>query len=216
MLFHWKRVGPLDNNVVVLSDDAETEAMLVDPAWGSDSLADWVASLGLPVKYIVDTHGHFDHSFHNALYRELTGAELLYHEDDAFMLERQGEISRMWGAQAPDSPPADRGLRGMKSLALGREEIRLFHCPGHSPGSICLYTPGADEGRGLLLSGDVLFRRSIGRSDLPGGDQDVLLRSIREQLFTLPEETLVLPGHGEFTRIGEEKEENPFLTGGFF
>jgi glyoxylase-like metal-dependent hydrolase (beta-lactamase superfamily II) len=216
MQFHTRRVGPLENNVIVLTDDAGTEAMLVDPAWGSEILTGWARDIGVSIKFIVDTHGHFDHSFHNALWRENTGAKLLYHQDDEFMLARQSEAARMWGAEAPDSPPADQGLRGVKALKLGREEIALFHCPGHSPGSVCLYTPDAHEGHGLLLSGDVLFRRSIGRTDLPGGDYGTLLRSIRERLLTLPEETLVIPGHGEHTRIGEEKEENHFLTGGYF
>lgn len=224
MKIHFRRVGPLDNNVFVLTDDEEREALIVDPAWGSEALVPWARGSARTIAAILDTHGHFDHTYENARFREQTDAPLLHHRDDSDWVENQSRQGEMFGVAVPDSPRADAYVKDGEVLRVGQEEVTLIHCPGHTRGSVCVYAPSAtlaadDEGaapRPAVLTGDVLFRGSIGRTDLPGGSLPVLLDSIRARLLTLPDDTLVLPGHGDFSTVGEEREHNPFLTGRYF
>jgi glyoxylase-like metal-dependent hydrolase (beta-lactamase superfamily II) len=230
---YTRQVGPLQNNVFVVTDDEGREGILVDPAWGSDALEGWVKGIGCDILAILDTHGHFDHCFENALYRRLTGAKLVIHRDDNAWLEQQGKQGTACGVEAPESPPADENVRDAQVIKLGGEEAHVFHCPGHTEGSTCLYVPAAvvagnssmadtsekPEARSpapAVLTGDALFRRSIGRTDLPGGDFSTLIKSIHSKILTLPDETLVLPGHNDFSTVGEERQTNPFLTGKHF
>ena len=229
MKIYTQQVGPLQNNVFVVTDDKGREGILVDPAWGSDALESWVKGIGCNILAILDTHGHFDHCFENALYRRLTGAKLLIHRDDDAWLEQQGRQGKVWGVEAPESPPADENVRDAQVLKLDGEEAHVFHCPGHTEGSACLYLPAAvvagdstmadasekpatQNPAPAVLTGDALFRGSIGRTDMPGGDFPTLIKSIRSKILTLPDNTLVLPGHNDFSTVGEERQANPFLT----
>ena len=215
-------------NAFVITDDDETSAIFVDPGWGSERILEWAQDIGTPIERIVDTHGHFDHCFQNALFKEHTGAELLIHKDDEVFLERQVETGRKWGAHVPPSPVPDGYLTDGEELKLGKEKLTVMHCPGHSPGSVCLHIEdgetgdmGASEipggrGRGpMVITGDVIFAGSIGRTDFPGGDFPTLIRSIKTRLMTLAPETRLFPGHNEFTTVEIEARSNPFVTGDY-
>lgn len=164
-----------------------------------------VKELDLTPELVVDSHGHFDHIGGNAGLVERTGAELLIHGDDLAFLREAGVHAEHWGMEFTASPEPDRLLTGGESLAVGELAFEVIHTPGHSPGGISLYMPGH------LFTGDALFEGSIGRTDLPGGDYATLIRSIRERLLILPDDTVVHPGHGPESTIGRERSGNPFL-----
>mgnify|MGYP001332712348 CR=1 FL=1 len=161
----------------------------------------------LRVKYIVNTHGHFDHVGANRAMKEATGAELLIHGMDADLFQTAEEHASLFGLTTTVSPEPDRLLEEDDVIKVGELSFKVIHVPGHSPGSICLYSPGH------LFVGDVLFAGSIGRTDLPGGDHQGLLDGIRQKLFLLPDATLVHTGHGPDTTLGEEQKTNPFVGG---
>lgn len=198
-------VGPLDNNTYVIYCEATKKAAIVDPSLESEPIWDWIVQQGLTLEYVVNTHGHFDHTYHNAYFIERSGAKLLIHEADLPLLEALVPSAARFGLRAQPSPPPDAFLADGQIFSLGELSFDVFFTPGHSPGHIVLYTPGA------VIAGDTLFRESIGRTDLPGASFRELERSIKERLFTLPEETEVLPGHGPTTTIGHERVYNPFV-----
>ncbi len=182
-------VGVLGTNCYLVSDPESREMLVIDPGAEAERILAAIRAGGVKVAAIVNTHGHWDHIGANGEVKEATGAPLLIHEADAGIT----------------SPPADRLLHGEEELPLGRFKLRVIHTPGHSPGSICLYLPG------VLFSGDTLFAESVGRTDLPGGSLSQLVSSIREKLFVLPDETVVHPGHGPSTTVGEERSLNPYV-----
>ena len=160
-----------------------------------------------PVK-LINTHCHFDHVFGNAFVKDKYGLELGIHELEVPVLEMAPVVVNMYGMPPMQaSPPADYFIDEGDVIELGDARLEVLLCPGHSPGSLCFY----NRGEGYIIAGDVLFHRSIGRTDLPGGDHKTLLKSIRRKLLPLPDEVRVYPGHGEATTIGEERRENPFL-----
>lgn len=201
--------GLVDTNCYLLACPDSRKAMIIDP--GAFNGGEIKAILGLisqhdlKLQYILNTHGHIDHTAGNEQIKKATEAELLIHSSDAGMIE-SGTMngSFMFGKEVV-SPPADRKLEDGEQIELGRLTIKVLHTPGHTPGCICLYVEGT------LFSGDTLFAGSVGRTDLPGGDEKALIRSIKEKLLNLPDETVVRPGHGPRTTIGAEREENPFL-----
>ncbi|MBI2371292.1 MAG: MBL fold metallo-hydrolase [Deltaproteobacteria bacterium] len=209
MQLHTFVHGPFENNVYVLVDEATREGLLIDPAPESEPVLDFVAREAIAVRRIVNTHAHIDHAFHDALYRERTGGLLTLHKDDVWLLKELPRHAAWFGLFAKDPPEPDHLLQGGEVLEVGGISLSVLHTPGHTPGGICLYV--ASEG--VLFSGDTLFARSIGRTDLPGGDTRALLASIRQKLFTLPDDTVVYPGHGPQTTIADEKHYNPFLKG---
>ncbi len=200
-------IGPLETNAYLVVDERSRQALLIDPGLESEGIYDVICAEGLTLSSIVNTHGHFDHVCGNAFFRAKTGAPVLIHREDAVIMQRAAEQARAFGFQVAPPPPPDRLLDEGDEVVMGGTRMRILHTPGHTPGGICLY------GEGVVLVGDALFAGSIGRTDLPGGSHEVLLASIRTKLLSLPDDTVVYPGHGPPTTIGAERTHNPFLTG---
>jgi glyoxylase-like metal-dependent hydrolase (beta-lactamase superfamily II) len=203
--------GPfLTNGYLLLEDGGET-CIFVDPGLECEEVLDGIVGRGLRVSAIVNTHGHVDHAYGNAAAIDRLGAPLLAHEADLPLLERMPDQAGLFGFDAPASPKPDRFLADGDTLDLGAETLRVLHTPGHSPGGICLVSEaGAPP---VAVVGDTIFAGSIGRTDLWGGDFELLARSIREKLYVLPDETVLLPGHGPETLVGRERATNPFVRG---
>lgn len=201
------KTGPLDNNVYVIVDQAAASCVVVDPGPQSQHILAALQERGLSIERIVNTHGHWDHVDGNGLFQRASGAPIYRHPLDEQFALFANVAAAMWGFEAEASPPADHPLEEGDVFEFGGHRFTVLHVPGHSPGSVCLYEAG------LLIGGDVLFRGSIGRTDIPGGSLPQLLAGIREKLMPLPDETRVLPGHGPETTIGVERRSNPFLGG---
>lgn len=209
-------VGMLQCNCSIIGDPETREALVVDPGDEAGRILQILAKHALTVKAIVSTHAHIDHVGGLRKMQQATGAPVLMHGDD-MELYRHLDIQAAWiGMRTPDPVSIDKFLREGDTLRWGRFEANVFHTPGHTPGSISLYlTPKKEENAGVdagkLLAGDTLFAGSIGRTDLPGGSLEKILRSIHQKLLILPDETIVYPGHGAVTTIGQERAANPFL-----
>ncbi len=197
-------LGRLQTNCYVLA--SQGEALVVDPGDEAPRILRYVDDLRAKLKTIVATHTHFDHVLGVSQLKTQTKAPFLIHKDDLEILESMQERVRMFlNLKVPPPPTADGFLKDGDSLHFGDETLRVIHTPGHSPGSISL------AGRGYVFTGDALFNQSIGRTDLPGGNSETLLNSIKTKLFALEDETMVYPGHGPETSIGDEKLANPFV-----
>jgi hydroxyacylglutathione hydrolase len=201
-------VGLIQTNCYVVGCEQTREGIVVDPGGDPERILAAVERHGLAVKYVLNTHAHFDHTDANGAIVEATGAPLAIHPRELPLLRMSGGAA-LFGLQADPSPPPDLELHGGEELQVGTLCFQVLYTPGHTPGHVCFYEP--DEG--ALFDGDVLFYRGIGRTDLPGGSWQQLLRSIRDVLFALPDETVVYSGHGPATTIGEEKRLNPWLKG---
>lgn len=202
-------VGPLQCNCSVFGDEQTREAMVVDPG---DDIAGILGILdrhGLKLKAIVITHAHIDHIGGAHQLQQATGAPVYMNANDSALADMM-EMQASWlGVPTPERVAIDTEARDGDSLTVGATEFHVLHTPGHTPGSISLWIPSESK----LVAGDTLFRDSIGRTDLPGGNFHQEIASIRDKLLTLPEETQVIPGHGSNTTIFREKELNPFLCG---
>ena len=203
-------LGPLHTNCYVLACTTTNQAAVIDPAWDGRGIHLRIQQQGWTVSHILLTHTHFDHVGGLAELKELTGAPIYVHADAVPMLERAPAAAAMWGFTVDPPPPADEFLNEGTSLTVGELRADVLFTPGHAPGHVCFHLPEHH----VLFDGDVLFQGSIGRTDLPGGDFDLLMTSIRDKLLTLPDETAVLSGHGQATTIGEERWHNPFIVGG--
>ncbi|HVF12821.1 MAG TPA: MBL fold metallo-hydrolase [Actinomycetota bacterium] len=207
-IFEHMVVGPLQCNCYIVGDDQTKEAIVIDPGEDADRIVVALASHELKVKAIVATHAHFDHILGADLLRQSTGAPFYIHSQDQPLLEWVGPSMVIFlGVQGVQAPETDGTLDDGDQLSAGSVKLEVLHTPGHSPGSICLLAP--DQ---VLFSGDTLFAQGIGRTDLPGGDSDQLLTSIKQRLFALGE-VPVLPGHGPATTLDRERSSNPFLGG---
>lgn len=202
-------VGSLGVNAFVMACDDTGEAIIIDPAGSEEMLAKEIKKQGFNLKYIVNTHGHPDHTSGNRRMKELTAAPVLMHQaDDDFFRRPEAVATFMaWGFEA--APPADGFLEDGEKIRFGRVALDIIHTPGHSPGSVCLL------GNGYVVTGDTLFIDGIGRTDLPGGSMSILTDTLKTKILPLPDETVVLPGHDYGPRptdtIGNQKRTNPYL-----
>lgn len=207
MIFAPVVVGPLAVNCFVVGCEKTLEGIIVDAGGDAGRIIATVEHFGLKIKYVINTHGHFDHIGANRAVVQHFGAKLLIHADDAPMLTRAADAARMYGLRGENSPEPDTYLTEGMEIVFGEYGLKVLHTPGHSPGGCCLYF----ESEKKLISGDTLFADSIGRTDLPGGAHELLLTSVRTKLFTLPDDVVVYPGHGPETSIGHEKRHNPYF-----
>jgi len=192
----------------IVGDPDSGEALVIDPAANIGGIISAATKNNLTIKYIVNTHGHVDHISGNTEMKTKTGAQIIIHKDDADMLvSTPPAVYRMFGAK--QSPPADITVNDDDLITVGNVSLKVIHTPGHSPGGMSLYI------QGHVFTGDTLFVEAVGRTDLPGGSWQVMHRSIIDRLCTLPDETIVLPGHNygrmPTSTIGHEKKHNPFL-----
>jgi len=190
----------------LVGDTVTGDALVIDPADNTQEIIAVAKQNKLQINYIINTHGHVDHIGGNAEMQKLTGAKIIVHEDDAIMLtSTPAMMLKMFGAK--QSPPADILVKDGMVISAGNIELKVIHTPGHSPGGICLYTPG------YVFTGDTLFVEAVGRTDLPGGSWQIMYNSIQTKLFTLPDDTKVMPGHNygrtPTSTIGHEKKHNP-------
>ncbi len=209
MLHRILPVGLLRCNCSIFGDPATHEAIVIDPGDNIGEIEEILASEGLKTKAIVITHAHIDHIGGAAVLKARTGAPVYMNQRD-LDLYREIDVQAAWlGMEKPDTTTIDVDAREGGKLELGAAVFHILETPGHTRGSIGLWIPSESK----LAAGDTLFFDSIGRTDLPGGDGQAILRSIRDKLMVLPDETLVIPGHGANTTIGREKRRNPFLRG---
>lgn len=208
MILRQLVVGRLSTNCYLLGCERTREAMVIDPGGDADSILETVVELDLKVQQIVLTHSHFDHILAADELRSATGAGLAIHRSEASMLTDPPALFRFFAPQTPRGLVADRLLDDGDTLSVGELQAEVLHTPGHSPGGISLWM--AEEG--IVFCGDTLFQQGVGRSDFPGSDHETLMRSIRERLYALPDETVVYPGHGPSTTIGHERQHNPWVS----
>lgn len=208
MIHEILQVGPLRCNCSIIGDEASREAMVIDPGDDIEDVLTVIRKHSLKVKQIVITHAHIDHVGGAAKLRAVTGAPILLNQDDYDLLKMLDVQAAWTGMAAPGKVDIDQSVAQADTLKAGSLTANVIHTPGHTEGSICLYFPVQQK----LIAGDTLFAGSIGRTDLPGGSFDKIIRSLHEKVLALPDDTVVVPGHGPLTTIGEERESNPFLN----
>jgi hydroxyacylglutathione hydrolase len=201
-------VGPLQCNCSIIGDETTHEGMVIDPGDDIEDVLDLIEKHNLKIKQIVITHAHIDHVGGAMKLRAATGAPILLNQND-YALLKMLDVQAAWiGMKDPGKIEIDHSLGQSDKVQAGSLTADVIHTPGHTEGSICLYFSLENK----LVAGDTLFAGSIGRTDLPGGSMEKIIRSLREKVMALPDDTLVVPGHGPLTTIGEERESNPFLV----
>ena len=201
-------VGPLQCNCSIIGDETTHEAMVIDPGDNIDEVLALILKHNLQVKQIVVTHAHIDHVGGAMKLRAVTGAPILLNQNDYALLKMLDAQATWIGVADPGKVEIDRSISTGETVTAGQHTAQILHTPGHTEGSICLYF----EAEKKLIAGDTLFAGSIGRTDLPGGSTQKIMRSLHDTVLSLPDEIEVIPGHGESTTIGEERETNPFLV----
>ncbi len=201
-------VGPLMVNAYIVEEPVSKKAIVIDPGDDGEALLDEIRARGLSVEKILLTHGHFDHVGAVRILREKTGALVHLHAADAGRMATARRQGLMFGLSVDDPPAPDVIVAEGDRVGLGGYAFAVLHTPGHTPGCVS-YLCGE-----IAFVGDLIFAGSIGRTDLPGGSYERLLQSVREKIFVLPDDTVLFPGHGPSTTVGEEKRSNPFFTGG--
>ena len=212
MILETRAVGPFWKNGYVLGCEDTREGIVVDPGDEVEELLEAVETHGLSIRYILLTHAHLDHVTGVARAKDALNVPVALHQADDFLYRAVVQQGIAFGFKVAPQPPIDLFYDGEGPLRFGRYEVRIRHTPGHCPGGVCLAVGRDGEAARTLFVGDTLFAGSIGRTDLPGGDLDTLLRSIREVLFSYPDDTVVHSGHGPETTIGRERRTNPFLV----
>jgi len=200
-------VGPLQCNCSVIGDERTHEGMVIDPGDDIQEVLALVAKHKLQIKQIVITHAHIDHVGGAMKLRAATGAPILLNQNDYALLKMLDMQAAWIGVPSPGKVEIDQSVTQSDTLKAGSLVAQVLHTPGHTEGSVCLYFPAEKK----LIAGDTLFAGSIGRTDLPGGSFEKIIDSLQEKVLALPDETVVVPGHGPLTTIGEERESNPFL-----
>jgi glyoxylase-like metal-dependent hydrolase (beta-lactamase superfamily II) len=211
MVLEHRAVAPFFKNGFVIGCEDTREGVIIDPGDDVDDLLGIATRQGLSMTSILLTHAHLDHVTGVARAKKALAVPVWLHRDDNFLYEQVVQQGLMFGLRVDPQPPIDHFYDGEGPLRFGHFSLRVLHTPGHCPGGVCLAVKKDGEQKSILFVGDTLFAGSIGRTDLPGGDYATLLRSIREVLFSFPDETVVWPGHGEPTTIGRERKTNPFL-----
>ena len=206
MILKMLVVGPIQANCYILGCETTRQAAVIDPGGDVDKILMALGKDNLRCVYIINTHGHFDHSAENKRLKEVTGAQLVIHRADALMIINQSANGGMWGMKVDNSPPPDLYVEEGDFITFGDISLRVLHTPGHSAGGISLLTDR------MVFVGDTLFAGSIGRTDFPGGDYEGLIRHVREKFFPLADDIIVYPGHGPKTTVGRERRTNPFFA----
>ena len=202
--------GPLECNCTVLACGDTRDAIIVDPGGEVDHIAELVAHHDLTVKAIVHTHAHLDHILGTREVKEAHGGDVCLHPGDRFLYDGMVMQARMFGWQVQPGAPVERWLADGDTIAFGKRALTVIHTPGHTPGSVCFEVTAPGE-RPIVFAGDTLFRRGIGRTDLPGGDAQLIRTSIKERLYTRALDAVVIPGHGPSTTLGDEARGNPWV-----
>ena len=198
-------VGPLFSNCYIVWDDSVKQGVIIDPGEDAQTILERIKELGIEIKYILATHGHFDHVGAVAPLKRELKVEFLAHKDDFFFIEDGENAARRWGFMIEQPPKPDRFIEEGDTIEVGAFELEVLHTPGHSPGGVSfLYT-------GIVFCGDTLFQGNIGRTDFRMSSFEELAKSIKTRLYTLPDDTVVYTGHGPPTTIGAEKKFNPFV-----
>jgi len=206
MKYETLSLGALETNCYLVYCPETLECAVVDPGAEAERIFRLIAEKGLKPRVLLNTHGHVDHIGANKDIKERFDIPLYIHSADSAMLERVHQTEMAFFLGAKDSPPPDHFLKDGDKLKIGKSFLRVIHTPGHSPGSVSFL------GDGFLLSGDTLFFGGVGRTDLPGGSWQEMESSIKNKILTMPDEMLVLPGHGPSTTVGQEKRSNPFIS----
>ena len=198
-------VGPLFSNCYIIYDDKAKQGAVIDPGDDAEDILEAVKNLGIKIKYILATHGHFDHVGAVAPLKKKFNAEFLAHKGDFFFLEDGVNAAHRWGIDIAKPPKPDRFIEDGDKIKVGEFELEVLHTPGHSPGGVSFLIDR------MVFGGDTLFQGSIGRTDFRKGSFEVIANSIRKRLYSLPDDTIVYTGHGPVTTIGDEKRHNAFV-----
>lgn len=205
MLLKTIAVGPLGVNCYLIGCERTGTGVVIDPGDDAPVILNAIKMSQIEINYILLTHGHVDHVAHLSRVKQETGAQFLMHQDDIFLLKGLFAQALMFGLPNPGNPRPDRYVTDGEEITIGELKIKVVHTPGHSPGSVTYFVENK------LFVGDLIFAGSIGRTDLPGGNYQTLIRSVENKIFTLPDEIGIYPGHGPETTVGQEKATNPFF-----
>jgi glyoxylase-like metal-dependent hydrolase (beta-lactamase superfamily II) len=200
-------VGPLAENAYIVEHVQSRKAVVIDPGDEGEEILSRLSECGIALDKILLTHGHFDHVGAVRALRERTGARVHVHADEVERMRSAGRQGGMFGLRVQDPPAPDVLVREGDVVELGDQRFRVLHTPGHTPGHVTFLTGE------MAFVGDLIFAGSIGRTDLPGGSHGDLIRAVREKIFTLPDRTVLFPGHGPATTVGEERRSNPYFAG---